>query len=422
MAKKYDIILNSLFRTDNTYSSVSLSFAKEMAKTHRVFYINHPYSLKDLYDGRKNDKVKERFPSIVRGKTYYETVDEIPKNFIAATPPPTLPINFLPQGKIYDALYKVNQTLVLRTVKQVIKDFKLKDYIYLTCFDPFFAPILPTDLDANLNIYQCIDDISTEPYVAKHGVRLENQAAKDSDITLVTSTNLWRKFIDIQPETYTLFNAVDISIFQDLPYRHFEKPAEIKHVTGKIIGFVGNLDPVRLDYKLMRKIAEAHPDKTLLLVGPINSPEVYEQGLDKMPNVILVGGKKIYDVPQYLKYMDVCILPSLINKMSKSVYPLKINEYLAGGKAIVSTNFSEDIRSFSELIHIARDHDDFIRLIDVAKNDYSVEKVETRMEFASHNTWGDRVREFWEIVDTHFEKKSNNKEVEVRETLKISLT
>ena len=156
----------------------------------------------------------------------------------------------------------------------------------------------------------------------------------------------------------------------------------------------------------MRKIAEAHPDKTLLLVGPINSPEVYEQGLDKMPNVILAGGKKIYDVPKYLKYMDVCILPSLINKMSKSVYPLKINEYLAGGKAIIATNFSEDIRGFSEYIHIAQDHDDFIRLIDVAKHDYSTEKIEKRMLMASKNTWGDRVREFWENIDVHLEKKA----------------
>lgn len=399
MTKKYDIILNTLFRTDNVYSSVSLSFAKEMAKTHRVFYINHPYSLKDLWAGRNNAKVRERFPSIIRGKTYYESLADIPKNFIAATPPATLPINFLPEGKLYDTFYNYNKKVVLKTVHNIIQDFNLKDYIYLTCFDPFFLPVLPKEYGAALSIYQCIDDISTEPYVAKHGVRLENQAAVDSDITLVTSTNLWKQFVQIQPETHIMHNAVDISIFKNLPNRKFERPAELKDVTGTIIGFVGNLDPVRIDYKLLRRIAEAHPDKTLLLIGPINSPEVYEQGLDKMPNVILTGGKKIVDVPQYLKYMDVCILPSLINKMSKSVYPLKINEYLAGGKAIISTNFSDDIRGFKDYIHIAENHEDFIRLIDVAKNDYSDALIKKRILMASRNTWGDRVREFWQIVD-----------------------
>jgi glycosyltransferase involved in cell wall biosynthesis len=382
-----------------------LSFAKEMAKTHRVFYINHPYSLKDIYDSRNNAKLRERLPSIIRGKTYYETVEEIPNNFIAATPAPTIPINFLKQGKLYETLYQHNRRVVLKTVKNVINDFKLKDFIYLTCFDPFFVPILPKELGAHLSIYQCIDDLSTEPYVAKHGIRLEKQASIESDITLVTSTNLKKIFLQYQPETYIMHNAVDISIFKDLPNRHFERPYELQHVKGTIIGFVGNLDPVRLDYPLMKRIAEGHPDKTLVLVGPINSPEVVGLGLDKMPNVILTGAKKIYDVPQYLKFMDVCILPSLINRMSKSVYPLKINEYLAGGKAIIATDFSDDIRSFSKYIHIAQDHEDFLHLIDKAKNDYSEEKIKTRMEIASKNTWGDRVREFWEIIDEHQRKK-----------------
>jgi teichuronic acid biosynthesis glycosyltransferase TuaH len=405
MQKKYDIILNTLFRTDNSYSSVSLSFAKEMAKTHRVFYINHPYSVKDIWDERRKDKLRERFPTIVRGGTFYEQLNEIPQNFIAATPPPTLPINFLSEGLAYDMAYKFNRKVVLNTIHKVIKDFQLKDYIYLTCFDPFFVPVLPKEYGAALSIYQCIDDISTEPYVAKHGVRLEAEASIESDITLVTSTNLWRKFKQIQPETHIMHNAVDISIFKDLYYRNIEKPAEIAHVTNKIIGFVGNLDPVRIDYPLLKHIAEAHPDKTLLLVGPINSPEVAELGLDRMPNVILTGAKRIQEVPNYLKFMDVTILPSILNKMSKSVYPLKINEYLAAGKAAVATNFSEDIRSFQPHVRIADSHIHFARLINEAIGDYSEEKVRQRMAIAERNTWGDRVREFWEIVYGHLEKK-----------------
>jgi teichuronic acid biosynthesis glycosyltransferase TuaH len=406
MGKKYDIILNTLFRTDNSYSSVSLSFAKELAKTHRVFYVNHPYSIKDIWDEREKPKLRERFPTILTGQTFYETLPEIPNNFIAATPSPTLPINFLPNNGVYDLLYRYNRQVVLRTIKRIINEHKLKDFIYLTCFDPFFVPVLPPEYGAAMSIYQCIDDIATEPYVAKHGVRLENEAAKQSDITLVTSTGLWKKFIKIQPETHILHNAVDISIFKDLAYNDFEKPAEIAHITGKIIGFVGNLDPVRIDYPLLKRIAQGHPNKTLLLVGPANSPEIYEQGLDKMPNVIMTGAKRIQEVPQYLKFMDVAILPSLLNQMSRSVYPLKINEYLAGGKACIATSFSDDIRSFKPMIHIAEDHDDFVRLIDVAVADYSDEKIKARVAVANSNTWGDRVKQFWEIVEKKLQATS----------------
>ncbi len=404
MRKDYDIILNTLFRTDNSYSSVSLSFAKEMAKTNRIFYVNHPYSYKDLWDGRKNNKVKERFGTIIKGGSFKETVNDIPENFVAYTPAPTLPINGLKPGKIYNGLYRRNRRTVLKTIQTIITENKLKNFIYLTCFDPFFVPILPKEMGAALSIYQCIDDISTEPYVAKHGVRLEFEAARESDITLVTSTNLWRKFKEVQPETYILHNAVDISIFKNTAFKHFDRPAELANVTTKIIGFVGNLDPVRIDYSLLKAIALAHTDKTLVLVGPKNSPEISEQGLDKMPNVILTGAKKITDVPQYLKFFDVAILPSLLNKMSLSVYPLKINEYLAAGKSIIATNFSEDIRSFSPNIRVSNNHEHFIDLIDVASTDYSDDLIQKRMAIAEKNTWGDRVNEFWEIIYQHEHK------------------
>ncbi len=405
MRKDYDIILNTLFRTDNSYSSVSLSFAKEMAKTNRIFYVNHPYSYKDLWDGRKNEKVKERFGTIIKGGSFRETIKEIPNNFIAYTPPPTLPINFFKPGTLYDSLYQRNHRTVLNTIQTIIQDNKLKNFIYLTCFDPFFVPVLPKEMGAALSIYQCIDDISTEPYVAKHGVRLEFNAACESDITLVTSTNLWRKFKEVQPETYILHNAVDISIFKNTAFKHFDRPAELENVHTKIIGFVGNLDPVRIDYALLKSIALTHTDKTLVLVGPKNSPEISALGLDSIPNIIFTGAKKITDVPQYLKFFDVAILPSLLNKMSLSVYPLKINEYLAAGKSIIATNFSEDIRGFSDVIRIADDPAHFSRLIDAGVNDYSDELIRKRMAVAERNTWGDRAREFWEIIEQHEHKK-----------------
>ena len=131
-----------------------------------------------------------------------------------------------------------------------------------------------------------------------------------------------------------------------------------------------------------------------------------------MSNVVLTGAKPITVVPQYLKFMDVVLLPSLLNQMTKSVYPLKINEYLAAGKAAVSTNFSDDIRSFKPNIYIGKDHDEFIKLIDIAKDDYAEEKVRARMAVAATNTWDDRVREFWEIVDGHLAMDDVQKELE----------
>ncbi|MCC6723212.1 MAG: glycosyltransferase, partial [Saprospiraceae bacterium] len=175
----------------------------------------------------------------------------------------------------------------------------------------------------------------------------------------------------------------------------------LEGVKGKIIGFTGNINEYRLNYPLFKQIAEQHPDKTLVLVGPINSDCYKDHGLDKMPNVILTGGKHIRELPAFLQHFDVTLIPFLKNKLTASIYPLKVNEYLAAGKPVVATNFSEDIRSFADVAYIADSEEDFVQAIDRAIAEDSAELKEQRVAWAHQNTWTERVKQFWEIVDQH---------------------
>jgi teichuronic acid biosynthesis glycosyltransferase TuaH len=159
------------------------------------------------------------------------------------------------------------------------------------------------------------------------------------------------------------------------------------------------LDDLRVNYPLIKKIAEVHADKTLLLVGPINNTEVYELGMDKMPNIIFTGSKDIRSLPPYLQNMDVAIIPFLLNTLTKSIYPLKINEYLAAGRAVIATNFSEDIRTFKDVIHIAESENQFVNLIDQAIEEQTPEKIQQCVDVANSNTWEARVKQVWEIVE-----------------------
>src|SRR5690606_9247817 len=109
-------------------------------------------------------------------------------------------------------------------------------------------------------------------------------------------------------------------------------------------------------------------------------------------------GKKIEELPNYLQKFDCAIIPFKCNKLTKSIYPLKINEYLAGGKPVVTTNFSEDIRLFKDVIFIADTDDDFLQYIDIAIGQDNVELAQKRMMFSSNNTWVNRVAEFWKII------------------------
>lgn len=401
MFKDIDIIYFTLFPWDHPYSSVSLSFTREFAKNNRVFYINHPFTIKDFISNYQQPKVQERKKDLLRHRMRYEQIPGFPEHVIAVHPPNTLPINWLDNINIYDRLYHFNNQIILKTIKKVIDDYQLDQFLYLNCFNPFYAGVLPKSFGAKLNVYQCIDDMTQEAYTAKHAHRLEEEAIRQADVVLVTSSNLKKLKAPLNAATHIVHNAVDTNIFSKATEINFPKPPEIAHVKNKIIGFTGNLNEYRVDYKLLRKIALHHQDKTLLLVGPLNSNDYKDYGLDQLPNVILTGGKDIRELPQYLQHMDCAIIPFLCNKLTSSVYPLKINEYLAAGKAVVSTNFSEDIRSFKDHILLADDHDHFLKLIDlaVAKNDPT--EIQQRIQVAQSNSWKERVKQFWTILEQH---------------------
>ncbi len=411
MYRDLDIVYFTLFPWDHPYSSVSLSFAKEFAKNNRIFYINHPYSLKDFAGNFNTKMAKERRGHMLTNKMRYEKIEGVSENIIGVHPPLTFPINWLPEGGFYKTFSAFNNRVILNTVKKVVEDYKLNNFVYLNCFNPYFAGALPQGFGQIVNVYQNIDDMTQEPYTAKHGARLEREVCRAADIVTVTSTNLWELMSPFNKETHIVHNAADITNFERVLNQKFDKPEEIKHVKGKVIGFVGNLDHCRIDYPLLKKVAEHHSDKTVLLVGPINNTEYKEIGLDKLPNIIFAGSKNIKELPQYLQHMDCTMIPFLCNTLTKSIYPLKINEYLAAGKAVISTSFSKDIRGFADNIYLAQNHEEFVQAITKAIDENSEEKIQARNAVANTNTWAARVEEFWTIVENYLMNKKQLKAV-----------
>lgn len=400
-----DIIYYTLFPWENAYSSVSLSFTREFCKNNRVFYINKPYSIKDYWGVRKTELAKERQSDLFKNRMRYEEIKELPDNVVAVHPPLTVPINFLSDGMMYRKLAEKNNQVVVDTVRQVVKDYKLKNYIYLNCYNPYHGALMPPDMGQMLNIYQCIDDMMEEPYTAKHGARLEDEVIAKADMVTCTSHQLHNLKSPLNSNTHIIHNAVDLNIFNKALEEKYPVPEEMKHIKTKTIGFTGNLDPNRIDYALIRKVAEKHSDKTVVLVGPVNSDEFAKNGLDKQKNIISTGPKHIRELPKYLQHFDCVLIPFKLNTLCASIYPLKINEYLAAGKAVISTNFSVDIRGFSDVIYLGKNETEFMQLIDKAIAENSEEKIAERVAKAKQNTWTARVEQFWKVVNATLEKK-----------------
>ncbi|QEC40319.1 glycosyltransferase [Pseudobacter ginsenosidimutans] len=401
MNRQRDIICFSLSRWDSEISSPALSLAKEFARNNRVFYIDHPFSWKDYYQLKNTEQIKRRKPALLHGKEPYSNPPGLPANLTVVTTRLTWPINFLPPGALYNSMAALNNRIVLRTIRQLIKDYKLKDFIYLNFFDPYFVQELPDDIKAltAASVYQSMDDISQVAYSHRHGTRLEETIISNFDYTLCTSKELTRLKSPFSKNVFFHPNAADIDIFKTALTQTIPKPEALQSIdpNKKIIGYTGSIE-YRSDFELLRKIAEHHSDKILFFVGPIQGNEHEEAGLTNMPNVIFAGPRKITELPAFLQYFDCVIIPFRKNTLTKSIYPLKINEYLAAGKPVIATHFSEDIYTFKEVAYIADSHEQFLQLIDTAIDENNSTLQQKRVDVASQNTWAARVSQFWRIL------------------------
>ena len=387
----------SLSRWDSPISSPALSLAKEFARLNRVFFIDHPFTWKDYLIERRKPPVRLRKQAILKGKEIYSHPPGFPAKLTIVTPPVVLPVNFLPAGKLYDWASGINETKLGNLLRQVVRENGIRQYIFINFFDPFFLRHIPEDIRPVCTVYQSMDDISQVSYTRRHGVALEREAIRTSDYTLCTSLELTKIQSAFSPNVHYHPNAADVDIFKAAFAGSLPEPPDMKDLKGHIVGFTGSIE-YRTDFELLKKAAVYHHDKTFFLIGPVQGEEHIKAGLHKLPNVIFAGPRKLHELPAYLQRFDCAIIPYKINKLTKSIYPLKINEYLAAGKPVVATHFSEDIYAFRNVAEIVKGPHDFCRAIDNAIFGDTQEKRQLRIQVAEDHTWKKRVEQFWEIV------------------------
>lgn len=398
----FDFVIHSVFAWENPYSSISLAFARELcARGHRVWYVNPPYTWRSLWQRRREPLTRQRMSRLLASRSVEEVVPDGRRPLAALQPPVVWPINFLPHGSVYARLRRRNERVLWRAMRRWLQKHNLSRFIYINCYHPYYLGTLPQEADAALQVYQCVDDIRHDAWTARHGAPLEEKVICQTDLVWVTSRRLYALKSTRNPHTYLIHNGVDVELFQQAALEPLPRPPDLEGLQRPIVGYTGNLDPHRIDYALLARLAEAHPDKYFVLVGPLNATPNQAALLRRKPNILLPGPRPVAELPAWLRHFDCALLPFQCNEFTASIYPLKINEYLAAGKAIVATAFSEDIRSFSEYIFLAESEAAFVELIDAAIAANRPEQVRRRMEVAHQNSWTARMEQFFEILKAH---------------------
>lgn len=391
-----DIVILSLIRHDAPISSTTLALAKVLCKNHRVFYIDHPRTMKDV-------RAEEGIGGLLKHHKLFKKktispmrVDVGSSSFLAFRPWMTWPVNFLPAGSTYDGLSRWNDSRMNSFLSTLLKEYGMKDYIFINAMDPFFYLNIPDSIKPKKHFYYSLDNISEVDYTAKHGSRLEEEQVKSAEAVLATSTVLKSKMEQWRQEVTLLPNAVDFDHFHSATSDSTEVASELQGLEMPLIGYVGSLE-YRVDADIMEKILQQNPDKKLVVIGPVIKEHFPMERLEGYENLMYLGPRKFEELPSYLKAFACGIIPFKNTGVTKSIYPLKVNEYLAAGLPVVATQFSPDIESFKDDIHLADNPESFAQKVGEACNQKYDEKRDSRFQTAKANTWSVRVKKLEEL-------------------------
>ena len=257
---------------------------------------------------------------------------------------------------------------------------------------PVLWASLPTAIDLmgafgeRATIYYCGDDFAHLAGV-DHGpvTRAETRLAAKADRILAASPALAAKFPTAK--TLMLPHGADIALFAAPAPRAPDLP------DGPVAGFYGSLS-AWLDQDLLAAVARRLPQWTFLVIGEARVPV---GRLTAMPNIRLVGPRPHAALPGYAQHWQASLLPFLDNAQIRSSNPLKLREYLATGRPVVSTPFPA-LAAYADLVSIAADAAGFAAAIEQSAHEPEASRTERRDRVRSE-TWEARAAQVATLID-----------------------
>ncbi len=247
------------------------------------------------------------------------------------------------------------------------------------------------------SIYDCVDEFSGLDKINPETEQLEIKLMKRTDAVVVTARGHLPLKSGYNGNTKLILNVGNTGIHLRERIESLPMPEDMREFSGrKIIGFTGAVN-FKLDTELLLKAGRAHPEKIFLLIGPIDNSFNISK-LRKQSNFYFFGPRKLVDLPVYVRYFDIGMIPYTLTKYNKYNFPLKLLEYFAAKVPVVSTRLPE-IEYYGDIAYIAGNADEFIDLIDrVTSSRASLsERLERGYDIAKRNNWRTRTEEIRRI-------------------------
>ncbi len=329
-----------------------------------------------------------------------------------------------------------NKCLVLYEVTTMTDNIKtiekLQDNLYLTNFNnialnkiimkelekrniPKYVQLYSTDwkltvenIENYINngfkfIYEYIDDISPElagtKDIPKNITDKYSYAMNNKNVYVVVTAELLRQdVIKNRGETNLIFssNGVDTSFFKTFD-KNFEFEDEFINIisNGKInLCYYGALAKW-FDYNLVKKIAKTN--KYNIILFGIKYDESYDENINDEKNIYFMGPRDYKVLKNYAKKMDILCIPFKINNITRATSPVKVFEYMALEKPIVTTDMNE-CRKYKSVL-IGKNQDDFLNKLEEATSmEHNKDYIKLLKQEAKENDWSNKAKAIIEVI------------------------
>ena len=253
-------------------------------------------------------------------------------------------------------------------------------------------------------IYEYVDEIDASiagQTIPGHVLHRFEEAAKDENQSYIvaTATKLYEDISFYRKKRFAqISNGVDYKHFsrkfdtKDLPIQMLKIYQEKKPLVGYYGAFAS-----WMDYELLKFMAEKRPEYNYILIGVDYDGTLAASGVEEYKNIFVLPPVNYYELPRFAYFWDVCMIPFKINEVTKSTSPIKLFEYMALQKPIVTTAMPECKKY--ESVMTAETYDEFVKYLDKAMKLRTDKKyLELLDKEAKENTWESKARETIKLI------------------------
>lgn len=393
MENNSNFVITALHSWGWGHESNAKKVAEEIAKNHRVLYVNPPMDVTSIIHGYKSCDYGCRM-RILDGNE--PALKQITPNLWVLDPPILITsVGGICSDGIFDRVNKHNNKRLAKTIRWAMGDIDLNvhDFVHINDNDIFNGFFMKELLQPNLSFYYRCDNLLSLPHWRHHGVRLEREIARKSDGVITNSQHLADSIRPHNHHTYNIGQGANVVVT-----KHVECPVELRNLQHPIIGCVGNFGVIHNSPSLIQRVAQTHPECSVVLIGPEDQAFAHHS-VHGVKNVYFLGARDVDSIDDYIEFIDVFINPLVINDLTDHDYSPVIDHCLAYGKPVVSVH-SDVMDVFYNYVHLATGEKQFLGHLETALSECGNEYLaSSRRDFMSARSWSACTDRLFSVID-----------------------